>query len=408
MTPTGAYSSPRRYEEAAAVFEYFPGNYVWNLAVVATLNSGGLIDEVDRACRPLREAAARGEDADTADFLRVWGGLADSLAVDAEAADTAGHPHTAGQLYARATNYLCQAERMQSAKAPGRTDTYRRVLGLQQRAMSRKDPRLSRVTIPYEATTLPAYFSQAPAADRAATPVMIMWNGLDSTKEHMYSSRHWAELAARGISALMVDCPGSGEALRLQGLTARVDTEPWAAACVDYLLTRDDIDPAAIGLVGWSLGGYYAPRAAAFEKRLALVVAWGANHDWGAVQRRRLQREGERPVPHYWDHVLWVWGQESIEEFIEFAAQINLDGVVEKITVPFLITHGENDRQIPLEYAHRSYAQAVASPKRELRVFTAEEGGAEHIGLDHLPYVSTFIADWVAATFSELAATRLT
>jgi fermentation-respiration switch protein FrsA (DUF1100 family) len=106
--------------------------------------------------------------------------------------------------------------------------------------------------------------------------------------------------------------------------------------------------------------------------------------------------------------VLWVWGQESIEEFIEFAAQINLDGVVEKITVPFLITHGENDRQIPLENAHRSYAQAAVSPKRELRVFTAEEGGAEHIGLDHLPYVSTFIADWVTATFSELAATRLT
>lgn len=68
------------------------------------------------------------------------------------------------------------------------------------------------------------------------------------------------------------------------------------------------------------------------------------------------------------------------------------------------ITHGEGDRQIPVEHAHRSYAQAVASPKRELRVFTAEEGGAEHIGLDHLPYVSAFIADWVADTFAELAA----
>ena len=48
---------------AATVFEYFPGNYVWNLAVVAALNSGGLIEEVDRACPPIREAAARGEDA---------------------------------------------------------------------------------------------------------------------------------------------------------------------------------------------------------------------------------------------------------------------------------------------------------------------------------------------------------
>jgi fermentation-respiration switch protein FrsA (DUF1100 family) len=69
--------------------------------------------------------------------------------------------------------------------------------------------------------------------------------------------------------------------------------------------------------------------------------------------------------------------------------------------VPFLIAHGENDRQIPVEYAHRSYEQAVNSPKRELRIFTPEEGATEHIGLDHLPHVSTFIADWVADTFAE-------
>jgi dienelactone hydrolase len=202
----------------------------------------------------------------------------------------------------------------------------------------------------------------------------------------------------------MVDCPGSGEALRFLDLKSRVETEDWATACVDYLLTRADVEPAKIGLVGWSLGGYYAPRAAAFEKRLALCVAWGANHDWGAVQRRRLEREGERPVPHYWEHVLWVWGHTDLPEFIAFADTVHLDGVVDKITVPFLIAHGANDRQIPLEYAHRSYQQAVNSPKRELRVFTPEEGGTEHIGLDHLPHVSTFIADWVADTFAELDA----
>ena len=76
--------------------------------------------------------------------------------------------------------------------------------------------------------------------------------------------------------------------------------------------------------------------------------------------------------------------------------------MVGKITVPFLIAHGANDRQIPLEYAHRSYDQSVNSPKRELRVFTPDEGATEHIGLDHLPHVSTFIADWVADTFAEL------
>jgi dienelactone hydrolase len=382
------------------VFEYFPGNYVWNLGVVATLNSGGLIDEVDRACRPIREAAARGEDAGTPDFLRAWTALTDQLVEQAERAEEAGRTRTAGQLYARATNYLCQAERMLSNSDPDRLPSYRRVLELQQKAFDLKDPRITRVAVPYEGTTLPAYFSAAPATDAGPAPVMIMWNGLDSTKEHMYACGHWAELAARGISCLMVDCPGSGEALRLQGLTARVDTEAWASACVDFLLARDDVDPARVGLVGWSLGGYYAPRAAAFEKRLALVVAWGANHDWGAVQRRRLEREGERPVPHYWEHVLWVWGHTDLDAFIDFADAVNLDGVVEHIEVPFLIAHGANDRQIPLAHAHRSHDRAVRSPHRELRVFGPEEGATEHIGLDHLPHVSSFVADWVADAFA--------
>jgi fermentation-respiration switch protein FrsA (DUF1100 family) len=104
-------------------------------------------------------------------------------------------------------------------------------------------------------------------------------------------------------------------------------------------------------------------------------------------------------VPHYWEHVLWVWGYSNLDEFIQFADGVNLDGVVDRIKVPFLICHGENDRQIPVQYAHRSYDQAVNSPRRELRIFTAEEGGAEHIGLDHLPHVSSYIADWVSDVF---------
>ncbi|GAA0459141.1 alpha/beta hydrolase [Paractinoplanes deccanensis] len=385
------------------MFEYFPtGPYTWNLSVVATLNSGGLIDEVDRACRPIKEAANAGEDAGTPDFLRAWTALTDQLAGQAEAAEKAGHTRTAGQLYFRAVNYLAQAERMLSHADPHRIPSYERLLTLAQKAFSLHSPQVSRVEIPYEGTTLPAYFSAVPGP----APVMVLVNGLDSTKEHMYSSNHWRELAARGISCLMLDQPGTGESLRLRGLTARIDTETWAGAAVDWLETRADVDKTRIGIVGWSLGGYYAPRAAAFEKRFALCVAWGANHNWGAVQRRRLEREGERPVPHYWEHVLWVWGHTDLNEFIEFADDVHLDGVVEKITVPFLIAHGANDRQIPLEYAHRSYDQAVNSPKRELRVFTPEEGATEHIGLDHLPHVSVFIADWVADTFASLGAAR--
>jgi dienelactone hydrolase len=381
------------------MFEYFPGNYVWNLGVVATLNSGGLIDEVDRACRPIREAATRGSDVGTRDFMAAWTAVVDDLHAQAVADEKAGHRRGAGQKFARATNYLVQAERMQSARSPERRAIYQRCLDLMAKAFELGDPATTRVEVPFEGALLPAYFTRAPGDGRR--PCVIMWNGLDSTKEHMYLSGFPHELAARGISTLMVDCPGSGEALRFLGLTSRVETEDWAAACVDYALGRDDVDAARIGLVGWSLGGYYAPRAAAFEKRLALCVAWGANHDWGAVQKRRLEREGENPVPHYWDHVLWVWGESDLDTFVKKAEAVNLDGVVERITVPFLITHGENDRQIPLAYAHRSYEQATASPKRHLRVFTAAEGGAEHIGLDNFPHVIGYTADWIADTFRE-------
>ena len=228
------------------MFEYFPERpYTYNLSVVATLNSGGLIDEVDRACRPITDAAAAGEDAGHAGLPAGLDRRSPtSSSARPRTAEKAGHIRTAGQLYFRASNYLAQAERMLAHSDPNRVPTYKRMLELAQKAFDLHSPRVSRVEIPYEGTTLPAYFSQAPATDDGPAPVIVLVNGLDSTKEHMYASNHWEELAARGISCLMLDQPGTGEALRLQGLTARIDTEAWGGAAVDYLETRDDVDAA--------------------------------------------------------------------------------------------------------------------------------------------------------------------
>jgi dienelactone hydrolase len=383
------------------MFEYFPGNYIWNLGVVATLNSGGTIDEVDRACRPIRELSRQGSDAGTGEFMASWRRVADQVEEQAADAEKAGHLRTAGQKYLRAAAYLCQAERMLSNSSPDRVPTYRHLLELMSRSFELIDPATTRVEIPFEGGSLPAYLTNA-SRNGEPVPTMIMWNGLDSTKEHMYTSGWPAEMAARGISVLQVDCPGSGEALRLRGLTSRVESEDWAKAIVDWLETRSDVRHDRIGLVGWSLGGYYVPRAAAFEKRLALAVAWGANHNWGEVQRQRLEREGENPVPHYWEHVLWVWGETDIPTFIAKSERINLNGVVEQITCPLLITHGTNDRQINVKYAHQSYDQAVNAPRRDLRLFTPEEGATEHCGLDHLPHVAAHTADWISDTLKEL------
>ncbi|SHH28959.1 Alpha/beta hydrolase of unknown function [Jatrophihabitans endophyticus] len=384
------------------MFEYFSGpKYVWNLGVCATLNNGGAIDEVDRACRPARDATD--VDSGSALYMRSWKAVADQVAEQARASEAAGHRRTAGQEWYRAGLYVCQSERLLSNTDPGRREYYRQALDAFAKVFELADPATSRVAVPFEGTTLPAYFSNA-STDGEPRPCVIMWNGLDSTKEHLYCSGWPAEMRARGVSVLMVDCPGSGETLRFGDLKARIETEDWATACVDYLETRDDVDPERIGLAAQSLGGYYAPRAAAFEKRIKFVAVWGANHNWGEVQKKRLQREGANPVPHYWAHVLWVWGFDDVEKFVEYAEGITLDGVVEKITCPFLIAHGANDRQISVAYAHRSYDQAINSSKRELRIFTAEEGAAEHVGLDHMPHINAYIADWVEDTLAELDA----
>jgi dienelactone hydrolase len=386
------------------VFEYFPGNYVWNLAVVATLNNGGYIDEVDRACKPVLQASQAGSDAGTAELYASWEAVADRLIASAEELEFRGRLLGAGDTFARASLYTSQAERLQSPSWNGRNAAYQKSIDLLLRGAQLAKRNLATVEIPFGDASLPGYLVRAEGVGESQAPVIIQWNGLDSTKEMMVYSGFPDMLAKRGISTLMVDTPGSGEALRLRGLTARYDTEVWASACIDWLEDQPFVDTNQIGLVGWSLGGYYAPRAAAFEDRIKLVVAWGANHDWAAVQQARARREGEHPVPHYWDHVRWVWGMEgkTIDQFLEAVGNVRLEGICDRIRVPFLITHGAHDRQIPVAYAYKTREESINSPDLELRIFDEPEGGTEHISLDNMPVVAAYIADWIGERFTAL------
>jgi dipeptidyl aminopeptidase/acylaminoacyl peptidase len=94
-------------------------------------------------------------------------------------------------------------------------------------------------------------------------------------------------------------------------------------------------------------------------------------------------------------HALWVYGLRSKEEFFELVKKINLDGVVEKIACPLLVMHGEHDQQVPLEQAQRTYEQATVADKT-LKVFTREEGGAEHCQVDNRAIAADYAADWFA------------
>ena len=379
-----------------ALFEYFP-NYVWNLSATIALESGAKIGEIIDMCAPIREAAARGDDAGTREFMAEWVKMADKLAGLAAEDEAKARMFSAGDKLKRAALYYQIAERMQGQGHPGRLETYAKALDSFQRGVAFARDNVERVEIAFGGKTLAGLWTRG--RGEGPRPAVVYCNGLDSTKEMLFFSWLPHALAKRGVSCLCVDQPGTGEALRLQHMPATPESEHWASPWVDWLEARPhEVNPRAIGMTGISLGGYYTPRAVAFEPRFASGAVWGANHDWAEVQQKRIRREGENPVPHYWNHVWWVFGATDQADFLEKAKGMTLDGVMERISVPFLVTHGESDRQIGVEYAHKSFEALIASPRRELKIFTAREGGVEHVGADNMSFGREYIADWFAET----------
>lgn len=375
------------------MFEYFPRNYPWSLAVMSAIG-GGAIGEVDEACRSLQEDSVRNDAFAQQAWYESWKKLAERVEALALAHEEAGQYLSAGRKYLRAAMYYLSAERMLKYRDPRKVQTFRKGLAAFQKGVRlRKEP-VEWVEVPFQGKSLPALFCRAPV--KGSAPCMVHFDGFDIMKEKIYIMAA-QEFRQRGISLLIVDHPGVGEALRLRNMYGGHETEVPAAACVDYLQTRPDVDRNRIGIMALSLGGYYAPRAAAFEKRFKCCVAWGAIWDWAErIDKRLAGTGGELSVPDFVDQLMWVFGKDTREEAVAAGKKLRLEGVAEKITCPLLVVHGENDRQIPLWHAEKTIAAAVNSPNRRLKVFSLAEGGAEHCQVDNSGMAIDYIADWVA------------
>ena len=188
------------------------------------------------------------------------------------------------------------------------------------------------------------------------------------------------EFAVRGISTLIVDHPGVGAALRLQRLADQPRQRALGARRAGLAASNAPDDRRRrVGVIAMSLGGYYAPRAAAFEPRLACCVAWGARWDNAGSHGRMLRDpSAARSVTGWIDHALWYYGAADVAEAAATIAQMTLDDVIERVTCPLLVAHGAHDRQVPLEQAQRTVQAATNSRRAELRLFDVDEGGVEH------------------------------
>ncbi len=374
--------------------DHFPGNFLWSNAALACKGMApyGVVamDEIDRIAETLK-----GRQGEPGAWQEVWCAMAAQIEKTADVEAARGHNRTAGNYYLRAGNYYYTGERFippgEVKIAVGR-NAYRCF----REGLTRRHAEIDFVEVPYEGTTLPALFMKAPGVSLRA-PTVVIFNGMDNCKE-MSIIFAGLEFAKRGMHTLAIDGPGQGETLRFRGIHSRYDYEVPGKAAYDYVAQRTDVDPARVVIMGYSFGGYYSARIAAFEKRYAAAVAMTALHwDLAAWQQRikeKAQAEGNKVAQSNFQFQ-WVVGAADADGGIEMAKCFRLQEVAHQITMPFLITHGANDRVVPAENAQKLY-DAVGSQRKTLRVFTAEDGGAEHAHVDNRQVGVDFVADWIA------------
>jgi pimeloyl-ACP methyl ester carboxylesterase len=340
-----------------------------------------------------------------------WLATADWVAAEAEKMLAGGHRISARDGLMRANNYYRTAEFYLHGNPddPRIDHAYNRARECFHTAAALFDPPIEPVEIPYENTVLHGYFyrgaGSGPGSDQDTTPrpTLIMHSGFDGTCEEL----HWIGAAAaqeRGYHVLTFDGPGQPAARRLDGLVFRPDWENVVTPVLDWLLARPGasvVDPTRVALLGLSMGGLLAPRAAAFEHRLAACVAMDGVYDLGitvtsnmpgpraeagAVLRAASAPEADAMIEQLmasnpnirWaaTHGQYVMGVDSPRAFLASYLDYTLaDGIAEQISCPTLVCDaGEDiffDGQPKMLFEHLTCRKALLD-------FTAAEGAGAH------------------------------
>ncbi|MEU9978910.1 alpha/beta fold hydrolase [Streptomyces sp. NPDC051014] len=356
-----------------------------------------------------------------------WLATADRVSAEAEKALAAGHRISARDGFLRASNYYRSAEFFLHGRTcdPRHDHAYdRSVECFRAAAALYTTPRIVPVEIPYEDTTLPGYLYQA---DDSGTPrpTLIMNNGFDGTAEelHFFGAPAGVE---RGYTVLVFDGPGMPGPRHHQGLVFRPDWENVITPVIDFAETLPAVDNSRIALLGLSMGGILAPRAAAFEHRLAALITVDGLYDLGQLTVRNIpgtRQEAEQllraqaapeldaaldqlmtadPVARWgFHHGMYVMGVDTPRAFAASYLDYTLaDGIAEQIQCPTLVCDAEED--MFFKGQPQQLFDHLNCPKT-LMVFTADEGAGAHCHTGAVRLSTARIYDWLDTT---LAATR--
>ncbi len=363
--------------------------------------------------------AARITDGDAESWYREWSAIGERLYVVGERSRAAGNRVSAREAFLRSSNYFRTAGivLLGTPVDPRLILSYDRQRDAFRQATALFDTPVEMVSIPFEGHTLPGYFFAVDASG-APRPTLILIGGYDSTTEELYFFSVAAALR-RGYNCLCYDGPGQGGALLHEGLASRPDWERVITPGMDYALTRVDVDAQRVALIGLSLGGYLALRAATREHRLAACIADPGQYDLLEAIRSRLplspkMRARFPDVPALvllpllaamkrqpflaWTlrRAMLVHGVRTPQDYLKAAANYTLVGRIAEITCPTLICDAADDTISA--FARQAY-DMLQCPKSYER-FTAEEGAGEHceMGARSLFHQRTF--DWLDALFA--------
>ena len=253
---------------------------------------------------------------------------------------------------------------------------HRRAVECRNLALPLISPPGERVMIPYEGKHLPGNLRKPAGAVKP--PVVVMCMGLDSTKEEMDSNE--SVFLARGMATLTFDGPGQGEGE--YDFAIRGDYEVAVKAVLDYVGARGDLDAARVGVWGVSLGGYYAPRAAAFDKRIKACIALSGPFEWVEYYDR---------LPELTRNTFRVRSRSRTEaEARERAATLTLKNVAKNIACPLFIVAGKQDGIVPWQEGER-LAAAASGPV--VRCFLDD---GNHVANNRAYRYRSQSADWMS------------